>query len=252
MSQGHSGHGHGPANRGRKVLATAAPLFVREPDGASHGGAVVLHDVFGVTEYAEEVCRALAREGRLAVSPYLYYQRGGPAFDAGELTAARTHMEGLTADDLACDVAAALEYLRARTRGPILVVGFSMGGYLATWAAAHHEVAAAIAVSPSGVGAPPWPGLAPAELLVAERRSPWLGVLGGADHTVDADLLTMATQTPGPPAAVEVVADAGHGFYRSGRPGHDPIATAEAWNRIHRFLQTKPLHSVIDRQDTSP
>lgn len=251
MSQGHSSQGHGPANRGREVLAMAAPLFVREPADRPRGGAVVLHDVFGVTEYAEEACRALAREGLLAVSPYLYYQRGGPAFDAGELVVARAHMKELTAEDLACDVAAALDYLRARTTGPILVVGFSMGGYLATWAAACHDVAAAVAVSPSGVGAPPWPGLPPAELLIPERRSPWLGVVGGADHTVNADLLTMATQTPGPPAVVEVVADAGHGFYRSGRLEHDHIAGAEAWQRTRRFLRSKTLYSVIDRKDIS-
>ncbi|MEV5749253.1 dienelactone hydrolase family protein [Actinoallomurus sp. NPDC052308] len=239
-------HGHGPANRGRRVLAMAAPLFVREPDGEPRGGAVVLHDVFGVTEYAEEVCRALARTGRLAVSPYLYYQRGGPAFDAGELGAARGHMAELTADDLTADIDAALSYLRARTTGPVLVVGFSMGAHLATWAAARHELAAAVAVSPSGVGSSPWPGVPPTELLVAERRTPWLGVVGGADARVDAGLLEMAARLPGPAAAVEVIAGAAHGFYRGGHPEHDPDAAAEARRRIGCFLDTKPLPSSID------
>ncbi|WP_344928389.1 dienelactone hydrolase family protein, partial [Streptosporangium carneum] len=130
-----SAHAHGPANRGRRVLDAAAPLFVCEPAGRPVGGALVLHDVFGVTDHAEEVCRALAREGRLAVSSYLYHERGGPAFAADELARARAHMTELTAADLAADVGAALGYLEARRAGPVLVVGFSMGGHLATWAA---------------------------------------------------------------------------------------------------------------------
>ncbi|MGH3391531.1 MAG: dienelactone hydrolase family protein, partial [Actinomadura sp.] len=66
---------------------------------------------------------------------------------------------------------------------------------------------------------------------------------GGADPTVDADLPAMA--------AVEVVAGAGHGFYRRGHPGYDPAATAEAWRRTHRFLEKNSLHSVIDHQGIS-
>ncbi|MEV8634108.1 dienelactone hydrolase family protein [Streptosporangium sp. NPDC051023] len=206
-----SAHAHGPANRGRRVLDAAAPLFVCEPGGRPVGGALVLHDVFGVTEHAEEACRALARRGRLAVSPYLYHEHGGPAFAAEELAAARTQMEELTPTDLAADVGAALGYLESRRTGPVLVVGFSMGGHLATWAAAHHVVEAAVAVSPS---AGPWPGVPSVEALVAGRRSPWLGVVGGADGRVDADRLRAAAGRPGPPAAVEVVDGAGHGFYR--------------------------------------
>ncbi|MFE3454230.1 dienelactone hydrolase family protein [Nonomuraea sp. NPDC059194] len=228
---------HGPANRGRRVLRTAAPLFVREPYGPPAGGAIVLHDVFGVTGYAEAVCRLLARQGRLAVSPYLYYESGGPAFEADELTVARAHMDSLTAQDVAADVSAALNYLAGRTVGPVLVIGFSMGGYLATWTAAHHAVQAAIAVSPSG----PWAGMPPPEVLVADRRSPWLGVVGESDLLVDADLLGMATSTPGPPAALERISGAGHGFYRAGRPRYDAEAEEESWRRICRFLQKNTL-----------
>ncbi|MFI6521149.1 dienelactone hydrolase family protein [Spirillospora sp. NPDC050679] len=229
---------HGPANRGRRVLQTAAPLFVREPwsGGPPRGGAIVLHDVFGVTEHAEDACRRLARQGLLAVSPYLYYEHGGPAFDAGDLAVARREMERLRPDDLSADIAGAVSYLEGRGVERVTVVGFSMGGYLATWAAARLDVAAAAAVSPSGVDRAPWAGLPPLEMLLADRRAPWLGVLGGDDRRLPpgaAGRLELAAAAPGPAAELVRVPGAAHGFYR---PGADPQAAAAAWRHLTRFL----------------
>ncbi|MFB4319492.1 dienelactone hydrolase family protein [Actinomadura sp. 21ATH] len=213
---------HGPANRGRRVLQTAAPLFVREPwSGVDvRGGVVVLHDVLGVTDLAEDVCRRLARDGRLAVSPYLYYERGGPAFDTAELAVARREMERLRGEDLAADIDGAISYLKGRGVSRVAVAGFSMGGYLATWAAAHLDVAAAVAVSPSGAGAAPWDGLPPLEKLLPEVRAPWLGVIGERDPQALA---------AAPEGAVVTVPGAAHGFYRE---GVDPAL----WERISAFL----------------
>lgn len=239
MSGHHSSHG--PANRRRRVLQTAAPLFLREPIGIPRGTVIALHDVFGVTEYAEDACRRLARDGWLAVCPYFYYEHGGPAFDATDLAPARGEMTRLTPESLAADIAGAHHYLTARRGLPApAIIGFSMGGYLATWAAAHHDVAAAVAVSPSGLENAPWPGMEPLEMLVADRRSPWLGVLGHDDRHLPSDApdrLRLAAAAPGPPASVTVVPDAGHGFYRTGHPGHDPDAAPEAWRRITAFLE---------------
>ncbi|GAA2632601.1 dienelactone hydrolase family protein [Actinomadura fulvescens] len=234
---------HGPANRGRRVLQTAAPLFVREPwaPGPPRGGVIVLHDVFGVTEYAEDACRRLARDGWLAVSPYLYYEHGGPAFDAGDLAVARREMAGLRAEDLTADIEGAISYLRERGAPKIAVVGFSMGGHLATWAAAQAGVAGAVAVSPSGLERAPWDGLPPLELLLADRKAPWLGVAGEEDRRLPADAaerLRLALTAPGPPAELVEIPGAGHGFYRPGRTGFDPEASAESWRRIRDFLRT--------------
>jgi carboxymethylenebutenolidase len=164
---------------------------------------VVLHDVFGVTDYAEDVCRRLARDGRLAVSPYLYYEHGGPAFDPDDLSVARREMERLQADDLAADISGAVSYLAGR--------GVSRAAL---------DVAAAVAVSPSGAGKAPWEGLPPLEELLAGCRVPWLGVLG------DRDERTLAA-VPGD--AVLTVPGAAHGFYRAG-------PAPELWDRITAFL----------------
>jgi dienelactone hydrolase len=178
---------HGPANRGRRVLQTAAPLFVCRPEAPPKGGVIVLHDVHGMTEPIERACRLLALDGWLAVSPYLYYQRGGPAFpDTGPETvpeAARAEMAGLSPDDVAADIAAAHAYLTARAPSRPAVAGLGAGGHLAAWAAARHEVTAAAAVISGAGDRAPWPGVPPLEALIAERRAPWLLLPGGADET---------------------------------------------------------------------
>lgn len=184
---------HGPANRGRRVLQAAAPLFVCRPASPPRGGVIVLHDVHGMTERVERACRSLALGGWLAVSPFLYHQRGGPAFeDAGT---ARAAMAELSPEDVAADVAAAHSYLEARAPSRPAVVGFGAGGHLAAWASVRHEVIAAAAVlpddavprddaaPPDGAARLPWPGVPAPDALVAECRAPWLRTRGDDGET---------------------------------------------------------------------
>jgi dienelactone hydrolase len=137
-------HSHGPANRRRRVLETAAPLFVRFPTTLADSGVVVLHDVYGLTESVEQCCRALARLGHLAVAPIFYYQCGGRAYTSDRLLAARSAWSRLTHEDLAADIAGALDYLQRRCGIPasqIALAGIGSSVRLAETAAAEHGVA---------------------------------------------------------------------------------------------------------------
>ena len=170
-------HAHGPANRRRRVLQTAAPLFVRHPRSEAKAAVIVLHDMYGLTEQVENDCRALAGSGYLAVAPYLYYDSGGKEFRPEAEITARAAMSLLLAADLAADLAGALDYLRQRAGiAPQRtgVLGRGMGGYLASWAAAEHELAAAVAFDPVSAG--PWQELPVLTSLVSELRTPWLGI----------------------------------------------------------------------------
>lgn len=189
----HHHHAHGPANRRRRVLPTAAPLFVRFPDGSPRAGAIVLHDVHGLTESVEERCRALARLGYVAIAPFLYYETGGKEFRPENAETARAAMELLAADDLAADITAALAHLGERLGVPAAstaVLGVGMGGHLATWAASEHELAAAVAHDPVGVQAAPWRGAPSVAEALDRLRSPWLGL---ASPGTSAPLLELAS-----------------------------------------------------------
>lgn len=110
----HHHHSHGPANRGRRVLETSAPLFVRFPDRLAETAVIVVHDAYGLTTPIEDCCRALARLGHLAVAPILYYETGGRAFTTDQPGIARAAWDRLRPADIVADVHGAVDYLERR------------------------------------------------------------------------------------------------------------------------------------------
>ena len=77
-------HAHGPANRGRVVHTTAAPLFVCEPAGPAGAAVVAVHGEPGIDAAFEAGLRTIAADGALAVAPYLYFRDGGPDYPAAD------------------------------------------------------------------------------------------------------------------------------------------------------------------------
>jgi hypothetical protein len=122
---------HGPANRGRRVPDTAAPLFVCEPRTAPRGGVVMVHGIFGLTHEVEAACRRLAGNGWLTVAPFLYHRHGGPVFgeSAASVADARAELSGLSLKDLGGDVAAAVCYLAGRGCPQSAIIGLGTGRY---------------------------------------------------------------------------------------------------------------------------
>ncbi|TCP45804.1 dienelactone hydrolase family protein [Tamaricihabitans halophyticus] len=166
-------HSHGPANRRKQVLETAAPLFVVPPQpGPVRGGVVVLHDLAGLTEEVERCCRWLAAEGWLAVAPYHYYESGGRGRAEPLVPSYARHP--LSADGLRTDVVAAVDYLVRRRGLPaesLSVLGFGTGGHLAGWAGAHCQFASAIAITPAELNLA---GMPPLSQLVPAAETRWL------------------------------------------------------------------------------
>lgn len=162
---------HGPANRGRRVLVTAAPLFVCEPAQAPRGGVIVVHDLHGLTHETEVACRRLTAEGWLAVSPFLYHEHGGPVFQESDYNRARAELAGLPMTALAEDLAASVAYLSGRGIEAPAMIGFGTGAHLALWAAVTLEgLGAVVSLSPRTA-----PGdVAPLTDLAAATRMPLL------------------------------------------------------------------------------
>jgi regulator of ribonuclease activity A len=112
-------HAHGPANRRRFVLTTAAPLFVCEPPvlaGAAPAGAAViaLHGPRGITAGFECGLRAVAAQGYLVAAPIHYFRDGGHEY-VSAVSADRAYA-ALTGQDIDADVDAAVEHVTGRLR----------------------------------------------------------------------------------------------------------------------------------------
>jgi carboxymethylenebutenolidase len=178
---------HGPANRRRHVLDTAAPLFVCEPFDAARGGAILVHDVLGLTHDAEAACRYLAWDGWLTVAPFLLHEHGGPTFGLSSLPAARAELGRLSLSDLGADLTAAASYLAGRGCGDLAVVGFGTGGYLAASAASSVPGVTAAVTIGAVEGDGLWPDARPLAELVSNCPVPLLDLPALSDPATSDD-----------------------------------------------------------------
>jgi carboxymethylenebutenolidase len=183
--------------------------------GASVGGVVVLHEVWGLTPYITSVCDALAAAGLDAVAPELFTDRD--------------EIPGLGDDAFLMAIDGALDALRPRhPEGRLAVLGFCFGGRLALLAAGHRALGAAVSFYPTGVA------------TAEDLRTPWLGMFGGQDPIVpaaDVDALESAVAGAAVPTQVVRYPSAGHAFHNHTRPDrYDAGAAADAWERAVAWL----------------
>jgi carboxymethylenebutenolidase len=221
------------------TLATAdGPMvvLVAEPAGAPRGGVVVVQEAFGLTDHIADVTGRFARAGWRAVAPALFHRAGAPVFAYGDIDAVRPAMGALTAEGIAVDVDAALGLLAegglpmARTG----IVGFCMGGTVATLTAASRPLGAAASFYGGGLaqnrfGAPPLIELAP------RLQTPWLGLFGDLDQGIpidDVEAMRAAAKDATVPTEIVRYPTAHHGFHCDDRPAvYNADAAHDAWSR---------------------
>jgi carboxymethylenebutenolidase len=234
-----------PAPRRETVTLSTAdgpmPAVVSHPAGPVRGGVVVVQDAFGITDYLAGVCDELARAGYRAVAPALFHRVGSPvlpyeaAYDA-LLPALGT----LRAADIMTDVDAAVALLAdegtAVDRCGIL--GFCMGGSVATYLGAHRPLAAAVSFYGGGLGTGRF-GFPPLIEVIGELQAPWLGLFGDLDGGIPVDEVEaarVAAKNAAVPAEIVRYPNAGHGFHCAPRPSYEPGSAADAWARAVTWL----------------
>ena len=186
--------------------------YLASPEGAGKKPAiVVIHEWWGLNDFAKGKADAFAKQGYVALAVDLYRSKVADNPDT-----AHQLMRGLPEDRAVRDLKAAVTYLRARpdvdpTR--IGSVGWCMGG--------GYSLALALA-EPSLAGAIIYYGhLVTDPKTIASLRVPLLGNFGGQDQGIPpADVLAFADQAKKDGASVDfkVYPDAGHGFASSKDP----------------------------------
>lgn len=229
------------------TLATAdgpMPAYVAEPDGPPLGGVVVVQEAYGVNDHIEDVTRRFARAGWRAVAPALFHRQGGsPTVPYGDISAVMPYLGALSYEGLMVDLDATLAFL-ANGGQPVArtgIVGFCMGGSVATFAAAARPLGAAVSFYGGGLTRGRFGG--PPLLEVAPRlQTPWLGLFGELDHGIPAEEVeAMRSAAKDAPAETEIVRypDADHGFHCDGRPEvYNAAAARDAWARTLTWLET--------------
>lgn len=215
-----------PAGVGDSIRA-----YVAYPERKDKAPAViVIHEIFGLTDWEPTVADRLAGSGYVAIVPDLLSPRFGitpPAPDSGrKLTALLTPDEVNTVLDTVFGYVDRLPAVRA---GQVATIGFCWGGARSfRYAAANPALKAAIVCY----------GSAPDSSLMGGIRARVLGVYGEDDARINAALpdVTRQMQASGASFRSEIYPGTGHGFLKPGRRGSDGPSVGQAWAAISAFL----------------
>jgi carboxymethylenebutenolidase len=208
--------------------------YVAYPERKTRAPAViVIHEIFGLTDWEPTVVDKLAKEGYVAVVPDLLsskYGRSPADADSGRKLVGDLEPERITSDLDA--VYAYLNGLPAVLKDRIGTIGFCWGGGQSFRYATDNPRLRAVVVC---YGPPP------DSAGIKRIQAPVLGVYGENDARIDASLPDVAAkmQSAGKTFTYEVYPGTGHGFLKPGREGSDGPQVARAWSRILDFYHAR-------------
>ncbi len=206
--------------------------YVAYPERRDPGPAViVIHEIFGLTDWEPTVADKLAGNGYVAIVPDMLSARWGltpPGADSG-----RKLMALLTPDGITADLSSAFDYLNtlpAVRKDQIGVIGFCWGGGQTFRYTTNNPrlKAAVVCYGPN-----------PDTTTFDRIQAPILGVYGENDARVNAPLPAVARilREKGKRFEADSYPGTGHGFLKPGRRGSDTDQVDKAWARILGFLQ---------------
>jgi carboxymethylenebutenolidase len=215
--------------------------FVVYPEVKDKATAVVvIHEIFGLTDWVRGVADQLAEAGYVAIAPDLLSgmaPKGGGTEEFGSDDAVRPAIAKLPPNQVTADLDAAAAYVAKlpAANGKVVVAGFCWGGGQSfRFATNNKDVKAAFVFY----------GPSPDEAAVGRIHGPVYGFYGGNDARINmgipktTELMKKAGKTYEP----VTYEGAGHGFMRAGENPKDPNpankkARDEAWQRWKELLK---------------
>jgi carboxymethylenebutenolidase len=196
-------------------------------------GVIVIHEIFGLTDWEPTVVDRLAKQGFVAVVPDLLSSKHGRTpknEDEGRKLVGDLEPERVTADLDA--TYAYLNALPAVRKGDIGTIGFCWGGGQSfRYATNNPNLKAAVVCY----------GPAPDTASMRRIKAPILGIYGEEDARINASLpdVNAAMEQHGKTFTQEVYPGTGHGFLKPGRQGSDGPQPERAWKRILEFYRAR-------------
>jgi carboxymethylenebutenolidase len=217
----------------------ALQAFVVYPEVKDKASVVVMiHEIFGLTDWAKEMADELAGKGFIVVEPDLLSGLGPNGGNSDAFASQDDRVKAVSALDPAgvmADLDAAADYSKKlpAANGKIAVAGFCWGGGKSFAFAAHrHDLSAAFVFY----------GTAPAD--VTPITAPVYGFYAGNDARISATVpaTTDAMKAAGKTYEPVIYEGAGHGFMRAGEdPGNtnpaNTTARDQAFPRLVKLLQ---------------
>ncbi len=221
-----------PASMGDKVDAWVVYPERKDPAPV----VIVIHEIFGLTDWARAVADQLAAEGFLAVAPDFLSGKGPDGKGSAALSpdAARQINSGLQPAEVVARLNAVADWatkLPAAT-SRFGVVGYCWGGGISfRYATEQPNLDAAVV----------YYGVSPDTPALARVRAPVLGLYGGDDARVNATIPAAQEEMKrlGRRYEVEIYDGAGHAFLRQqdARDGANLRAAQNGWARTVQFFR---------------
>src|SRR2546426_6403753 len=190
---------------------------------------IVIHEVFGMSDFIRQTTEQLARDGFVALAPDLLSRRGGTP---GSPDDARKLIAGLAPDTVTMDLDAAAAYLKtlkAARSDRVGVIGFCWGGGQSFRYATNNPSLRAFVVCY---------GPGPDAAAMARIRAKGLGVYAENDGRIDAGLadVSAAVKQAKVDYRYAVYPGVGHGFLRT---RERPEVADSAWRAVVRFFRSE-------------
>ncbi|MFN8654100.1 MAG: dienelactone hydrolase family protein [Gemmatimonadales bacterium] len=223
---------HGEWVKFANAAGDSVRAYVAYPERKDKAPAViVIHEIFGLTDWEPTVADKLAGQGYVAVVPDLLSSRFGMSPASGD--SGRKLVAQLSPDGVNADLDAAYAYLNtlpAVKKDHIGTIGFCWGGARSfRYATANPKLKAAVICY----------GSAPDSALMPNIKAKLLGVYGEEDARINAALpdVTRQLKQAKVKSSYDIYPGTGHGFLKPGRKGSDGPAVEQAWARILEFYK---------------
>lgn len=212
--------------------------YVVYPERADKAPVViVIHEIFGESDWIRAVTDQLAADGFIAIAPDMlsgHGKDGGGTDSLGGRDEVTKAIRGLKAPEVMADVDAVREYglKLPAANGKTATIGFCWGGGQ-SFAYAVHQPALNAAVV--------YYGTPPAQGEMEKIQAPVLGLYGGNDARVTSTVKPAQQQMKqaGKSYSPHAFDGAGHGFLRAqeGQNGANMKAAEQAWPLTIEFLK---------------
>lgn len=216
------------------------PVFEAAPTTHSRGSVIVIHDIYGASEFYQDLARRYAGAGYSAYLPDLFVRQGPLPERTREAAFARSST--FSYPQALEDLQHLVSVLREHSSGKVATVGFCMGGTLVMLLASR-EPRMAAGVIYYGFPANPTPSeLRPfAPIQEAEVVStPLLGFWGDQDHGVGMDNVEQYRSrlaAAGKEHDFSVFPGLPHGFLTFDEASPNFARSSESWDRTLQFFR---------------
>ena len=193
---------------------------------------VVIHEIYGLTNWIRAVADQAAEEGFIAIAPDLLTMKDVPSDEFGdpEQEAAVEAIRTLEEDRVHEQVRAVAEYAMSlpAAQSQYGITGFCWGGSTTFEHATRYD---------DIMGAVVYYGSSPSKAALARTRVPVMGHYGAEDARVNSTI-PRAEEVLGNGFFSNVYGGAGHGFLRQqeGRNGANHRASVQAWPKTMGFF----------------